>query len=197
MTNMGDLLRGAGGDDFMAIVDANFRDTLMTNMGDLLRSVVGDDLMAILDANFRDMEDAEAVIQWGKEKYPDDADKIDRLFRFCRRTYELIPATVSGDVYRMHLRELVDMVVHDQPIDLPTRVEMACALLQVSLEVPLADEYNQWLLRHSPLTTVDTRAGIKPLAFGQIRKIERKLVEHLEEFTAWRHEYYPEGEDQS
>ena len=195
MTNMGDLLRGEGGDDLMAIVDANFRDTVMTNMGDLLRSVVGDDLMAILDANFRDMEDAEAVIQWGKEKYPDDVDKIDRLFRFCRRTHELIPATVSDDVYRMHLRELVDMVVHDQPIDLPTRVEMACALMQVSLEVPLADDYKRWLLCHSRLATKDTREGIMPLPIGRVFEVERKLTEHFEEFTAWRHEYYYTDEE--
>lgn len=167
----------------------------MTNMGDLLRGVISDDFMAILDANFRDMVPADEVIQWGKDKYPDDAEAIDHLFRFCRRCLELMPATVTEDIYRMHLKELVSMVVHDQPIDLPTRVEMACGLSQVSLEVPLADDYKRWLLCHSRLATKDTREGIMPLPIGRVFEVERKLTEHFEEFTAWRHEYYYTDEE--
>jgi hypothetical protein len=162
----------------------------MSNMTDLLRSVTNDDFVAVLNRAFADMEIAEAVISEGKEENPDLADSIDKLFLYCRRCPELMPHTVHDTLYQEHLRGLVTMLLQGAPIDLPTQVEMACGLSQVSLEVPLADEYQRWLLYHSPLATEETRECVVKLPLIELFEVERKLVEHFEEFTAWRHAYY-------
>jgi hypothetical protein len=67
---------------------------------------------------------------------------------------------------------------------------MACGLSQVSLEVPLADDYQRWLLYHSPLASEESRECVAHLRITEVFEVERKLVEHFEEFTAWRHAYY-------
>jgi len=164
----------------------------MDDLTNILREVTSNGFMDTVEAAFADMRRADAILRDECSQNPKRAQDIDRLFRFCQRTPELMSPQVAPKFYQRHIEELVWMVLEDERIDQPTSTEKACGLLAVATEVPLAEAYRRWLLVHSPMGNemdLDTE-GIEPLDFVDQVEVEDQLKELFGPAVAWRAAYY-------
>jgi len=164
----------------------------MDDLTNILRDVTSPGFVDSLDIIFADMRRADAILKDECSQNPKRAQDIDRLFRFCRRTPELMSHHVARKWYERHIEELVWMMLEEERIDQPTSTEKACGLLAVATEMPLTEAYRRWLLVHSPMGNemdLDTE-GIEPLDFVDQVEVEDQLKELFGPAVAWRAAYY-------
>jgi hypothetical protein len=102
-------------------------------MNDTLKPIVADmtrQLSQLLDF----AEVAEQEIERAKQATPEHAHEIDRVFAL------LAPGALidyGAELYRAHVRELIERVVDGLPLDLGTDAEICAALCFASLKAPL------------------------------------------------------------
>jgi hypothetical protein len=87
---------------------------------------------------FAQIEIADEEIRAAQERHPEQAEMIDGLFLWLRPKSDL-ERKMTLEMYRGHIRELIERVVAGKDTELPTSAEKAWALCETSLEAPLSE----------------------------------------------------------
>lgn len=104
-------------------------------MNEAMSDVLGPRLSNVLGGTFRRMDIAEREIREAMERHPERAQDIDRN-AFALLCPSEVLATVSDEVYRRHVRELLERFADVADTSEPTAAEMCAALSTASLAAP-------------------------------------------------------------
>lgn len=100
----------------------SYSKSLMTDFGSLVNSI---------DRVFSDIEVAEEEIRRGQDMYPSEAKLIDSCFKLLLRPQ----AITNDDLYRAHVRELVERVANGGDTRKATRAEILAELADFASQV--------------------------------------------------------------